>query len=68
MNNSRIELDLMNKAKELVRLYRKYNPNGTYLNLAFLETEEGTGRIFINNSYNDKDHSKPINIRQEIEI
>ena len=68
MNKTRFELDLIAKTKELVALYRRYNPTGTYLNIAFLETDNGKGRLFINNAYNDKDHSKPINIRQEIDI
>jgi len=65
---NRIELDMTAKAMELIRLYKRYNPNGNYLSIAFVQTDDDKIRIHINNAYYDKDHGHPINIVEDMTL
>lgn len=54
MNEQRkqIETELINKALELYRMYKEYNPNGDYLSISFLN---GYVNMFNEHWENDKD-------------
>lgn len=65
---SREQQEIFLKARELVKAYKKYNPNGTYLSLAFLQTDEHVGRLHIANAYYDKDHMHPLDIKEDIAL
>lgn len=66
--NDREQQELFIKARELVKTYRKYHPNGTYLNFSFLQTGDQTGRIHLNNAYYDRDHLHPVDIKEDIAL
>lgn len=65
---SRIESEIKIKAKELVALYNRYNPSGSYLNLSIIRIGQDVFRIRCNNAFYDKDHRKPINITEDIRL
>jgi len=64
----RLEKDLVQKTKELIKLYRQYNPNGNYLHISFLQTKADSGRVHINNAFYDRDHMHPIDIKEDISL
>lgn len=65
---SMLELDLVRKVKEIVKYYKRLNPSSTYLNITFIQTEDGKGRISINNSMCDENDlfRNPIHIKEDV--
>lgn len=68
MTKDRIELEIILKTREIIQMYRRYNPKGNYLNISFLQTEEKKGRIHINNAFYDRDHLHSIDITEDISL
>lgn len=65
---SREQQEIFLKARELVKAYKKFHPNGTYLSVAFIQTDEHVGRIHLNNAFFDKDHLHPLDMTEDIAI
>ena len=57
MERKECEEKMMEKLKEIVDIYKQYNPKGDYLSMCY--TEFG---IMINNEFYSNDKEKPINI------
>ena len=57
MERKEFEEKMMEKLKEIVNIYKQYNPKGDYLGMCY--TEFG---MMINNEYYAKDQETPINI------
>lgn len=68
ISNERLERELVLKTRDLILLYKRYNPKGTYLNISFLQTGDDSGRIHINNAYYDKDHLHPVDVKEDIPV
>ena len=61
MNKKQCEKLILEKLKEIGDIYLQYNPEGDYLNLFFMKDEDNELYFSFNNSYTEKDKSKPIN-------
>ena len=61
MNKKQCEKLILEKLKEIGDIYLQYNPKGDYLNLCFMKDEDNELYFSFNNSYAEKDQSKPIN-------
>ena len=68
MSKARLEQEIILKTREIVMLYRRYNPNGNYLNISFLQTEKNKGRIHVNNAHYDRDHLHKVDISEDIPL
>lgn len=68
MTKERLEMEIILKTREIFRLYKHYNPNGNYLNISVIETEEGKARLHVNNAFYDRDHSKKIDISEDVKL
>lgn len=60
MNKKQCEKLILKKLKEIKDIYLQYNPKGDYLNVFFMK-EDNELYFGFNNSYTEKDQSKPIN-------
>ena len=61
MNKKQCEKLILEKLKEIGDIYLQYNPKGDYLNLCFMN-EDNELYFSFNNSYTEKDKSKPIKV------
>lgn len=64
MNRTECESEIMAKLKEIVEIYHKYNPAGTYLIMAYLDDW-----FNVNNRYYDEespDYELPIQVNSDI--
>ena len=59
MTKEVVEMKMVDKVKELIEIYKEYNPNGDYLSIGiFIKS----GHININNTYWDEDVDAPVNV------
>lgn len=59
MTKEAVEMKMVDKVKELIEIYKEYNPNGDYLNIRiFIKC----GHINISNSFWDEDADAPVNV------
>lgn len=57
MTRREAEAAITEKVREIIEIYKKYNPNGSYLAISIINDF-----IYINNEYWEIDANKPINI------
>lgn len=60
MNRIEAEKAVADKLIELIKVYHEYNPDGTYLTMAFID-----GSIQCWNDHNEKDILKPMDFRAD---
>lgn len=63
MTRKTAERKMVNKVKELIDIYKKYNPNGDYLAVGIFIKQ---GSVHINNSHWDEDIDAPIDINVQM--
>lgn len=68
MSKARYEKEMILKMREIILLYKRINPTGTYLNLSFLQTAGDKGRIHINNAHYDRDRMNSVDITEDIPL
>lgn len=68
MTKERLEMEIILKTREIFRLYKHYNPNGNYLNISVIETEEGKARLHVNNAFYGRDHLHKIDISEDVKL
>lgn len=61
MLREEVEYSIKMRISRLWKFYKKYNPDGKYLNISIHEND-GKTIAFANNSYWDEDAEKPVNI------
>lgn len=62
MTRSECEVLMLQKIKEMVDIYHKYNPHGEYLSVSYVVNEEGDHVVHFNNSYWNNDTNAPVNM------
>ena len=59
MTKEVVEMKMVDKVKELIEIYKEYNPNGDYLSIGIFIKH---GHISIHNTYWDEDADAPVNV------
>lgn len=62
MTRSECEVLILQKMKEMVDIYHKYNPHGEYLSVYYVANERGGHVVHINNKYWEDDAEAPVNM------
>lgn len=66
MTRSECEVLMLQKIKEIVDIYHKYNPQGKYLSVGYVVNEEGGRGVHFNNNYWEKDAGAPVNMYSDL--
>lgn len=65
MTRSECEVLILQKIKEMVDIYHKYNPHGEYLTACYLVNEDGDHTVLFNNKFWGDDAEAPIDMKYD---